>query len=256
MLKERIENGEVVLGTMISEFGCPNLLRIMQKGGFEFIIIDGEHGPFDMTQFASMIALGNSIGLDVLIRIPGIERGCITKLLDMGAGGFLVPMVNTPEDAKKLVEYAKYAPVGRRGISTTRAHTDYQPPKLTEYMKTANKRTILLTQIETKEAMNNAAQIAAVPGVDALIVGPSDLSSDLGVPGDLKASVLLENIQIVTKAALEQGKRCGTVASNMDYLHACRDMGMTVFNMGSELGMLLKGAKENVERFWKENGER
>lgn len=256
MLKNRIENGEMILGTMISEFGCSNLLKIMQAGGFEFVIIDSEHGPFDFTQLAAMIAIGNSIGLSVLIRIPGIERGCITKLLDMGADGFLVPMVNTPEDAEKLVEYAKYAPVGKRGISTTRAHTNYQPPKLTDYMETANKKTILLAQIETRQAVKNASKIAAVPGIDALIVGPSDLSSDLGVPGNLKSPELLKNAKIVAEAALAQGKKCGTVASNMEYLHACKEMGMTIFNMGSELGMLLEGAKNNVKRFWKENGER
>lgn len=142
MLKQKILNDEIKsLGTAISEFGCPNILRIMKTGGFEFVIIDGEHNLFDMTQFASMVALGNSIGLEVLIRIPGIDRGLITKLLDMGADGFLIPMVNTAEEAKLLVQYSKYAPIGKRGISTTRAHTNYQPPELSEYMEQANKRT-------------------------------------------------------------------------------------------------------------------
>ena len=116
MLKNRIEAGEIVLGTMISEFGCPNLLRIMQAGGYEFVIIDCEHGPFDYVQLSEMTALGNSIRLPVLVRAPGIDRGFITKVLDMGADGFLIPMVNTPEEAEKLVEYAKYAPLGKRGI--------------------------------------------------------------------------------------------------------------------------------------------
>lgn len=252
MLKQKILNDEIVLGTMISEFGCPNILRIMKTGGFEFVIIDGEHGPFDMTQFASMVALGNSIGLEVLIRIPGIDRGLITKLLDMGVDGFLVPMVNTAEEAKLLVQYSKYAPIGKRGISTTRAHTNYQPPELSEYMEQANKRIVLLTQIETVEAVENAEKIAAVDGIDALIVGPSDLSSDLGEPGNLKSEKLLSAAKKVTEAAKKQGKRCGTVSNNMQYLNACREMGMTVFNKGSELGMLLSGAKNQVKAFWEE----
>lgn len=256
MLKKKIEKSEIVLGTMISEFGCPNLLRIMKTGGFEFVIIDGEHGPFDLTQFASMIALGNNIDMDVLIRIPSIDRGLITKLLDMGADGFLVPMVNTAEEARKLVEYAKYAPLGKRGISTTRAHTNYQPPKLEEYMREANQKTILLAQIETLEAVENAEEIASVSGIDALIVGPSDLSSSLGVPGDLKSKKLLECSNRVVKAAKSQGKQCGTVSANVAYLNACRKMGMNIFNMGSEVGMLLKASKSSVESFWKENGEK
>lgn len=251
-LKEKIGAGEPVLGMMISEFGLPNLVRIMQTAGFEYIIIDCEHGPFDLTQVAGMVAMGNAVGLPVLVRVPGIDRGFITKTLDMGADGFLVPMINTAEDAQRLVSYAKYAPIGHRGLSTTRAHTNYNPPKLSDYMESANRRTILLTQIETKEAVEHAAEIAAVPGIDALIVGPSDLSSDLGRPGDLSNPDLLEAASKVTEAAKQCGKRCGTVASNTKYLHACREMGMNLFCMGSELGMVLAGARSTVQRFQNE----
>lgn len=248
-MKEKLKSGQTILGTMISEFGIPNILRIMKTGGFEFVIIDCEHGPFDFSQLGNMIAVGNGIGLPVLVRIPGIERGFITKTLDMGADGFLVPMVNTEEDARRLVEYAKYTPIGCRGISTTRAHTGYQPPKLSEYMKSANERTILLTQIETRKGVENAESIAAVPGVDALIVGPSDLSSDLGCPGSLTDPELLTCAQRVAEAAKRQGKNSGTVASNVEYLHTCQQMGMNLFSMSSELGMMLSGAKSCVKRF-------
>ncbi len=252
MLKEKLEQGTVILGTMLSEFGCSNILRIMKAAGLEFVIIDCEHGPFELLELSGMIALGNSIDLPVLVRIPGIDRGFITKTLDMGADGFLVPMVNTPEDARRLVEYMKYAPIGKRGISTTRAHTGYCPPKLLDYMESANRRTVLLTQIETRQAVENAAEIAAVPGVDALIVGPSDLSSDLGEPGVLKSPALLECARRVTEAALKNGKKCGTVASNVEYLHTCMEMGMNLFSMSSELGMLMNGAKDCVKRFQKQ----
>ena len=96
MLKDRIEAGEVVLGTMISEFGCSNLVRIMQAGGYEFAIIDCEHGPFDYTQLSEMIALGNSIQFPVLERAPGIDRGFITQVLAMREAGFVIRMDNTP----------------------------------------------------------------------------------------------------------------------------------------------------------------
>ncbi len=250
-LKERVEKNEILLGTMISELGCPNLIRMMQTGGFQFVIIDGEHGPFDLTQMAGMVAVGNGIGMPVIIRIPEIDRGFMTKALDMGADGFLIPMVNTADDARQLVEYAKYAPEGKRGISTTRAHTNYNPCGLREYMKSANRRILLMAQIETKEAVKNVEEIAAVSGIDVLIVGPSDLSSDLGVPGQLDAPVLLECAKKITDVALKNGKKCGTVSSNVKYLHACEDMGMSIFSMGSELGMILNGARENITVFRK-----
>lgn len=250
-MKKEIENGNTMLGTMISEFGSPNIVRILKTGGYEFVIIDCEHGPFDFTQLSGMVALANAIHMPVLVRVPGIDRGFITKVLDMGADGLLAPMINTVEDACNLVECAKYLPLGKRGASTTRAHTNYLPPKLDEYMEEANKRTIILAQIETCESVENAEKIAAVSGVDALVIGPTDLSADMGRPGDLHTPEFLSNAKRVTDAALSQGKRCGTVASNVEYLHKCQEMGMNLFCMGSELGMLLNGAKNNVNKFYK-----
>lgn len=249
MLRDRIMKGEVVLGTMISEFTSPNLLRIFQMAGYSFVIIDGEHGPFNSESLSAMISMGNAIGLPVIVRVPGIYRGFITRTLDMGAEGFLVPMVNSADEAREVVSYTKYTPLGKRGISLTRSHTNYNPPKLDEYMKAANKRTLILAQIETREALKNASEIAAVAGIDCLIVGPSDLSSDLGQPGNLKNEELLSSAARTAESAIAAGKRCGTVSGNMEYLSQCRKAGMNLFCVSSELGMLVKAAKENVKVF-------
>ena len=186
-MKNKIRNKEVILGTMLSEIATPNILRVMHAGGLEFVIIDAEHGPFDFSQLANLVAVGNLIGLPTIIRIPEIRREWITKVLDMGADGMLVPMVNKPEEAKQIVEFAKYTPLGNRGVSTTRAHTNYNPGKLADYFEAANERTIILCQIETPEAVKNARAIAGVEGVDALIVGPSDLSTTHGFAGYRRA---------------------------------------------------------------------
>lgn len=249
MMKEKIRQGSIVLGTMISEISCQNIPRMMKVAGYEFIIIDCEHGPFDFPQLSALIAVSAGVGMNALVRIPAIDRGFIQKMLDAGADGFLVPMVNSKEQAEQLVQYAKYAPIGKRGISTTRAHTSYNPPQLSEYMEQANARTILFTQIETLEAVENAAAIASVPGIDALIVGPSDLSSDCGVPGDINSPILREKIVKVCSAAKEAGIACGTVATNMDYLAFCHDQGMNLFSVGSELNHIINGAKASIARF-------
>ena len=249
MLKDKIKNGDMVLGTMISEFPDPNLLRIFKNAGYEYVIVDGEHGPFTSSQIATMISVGNAIGMPVLVRIPGIERGFITQTLDMGAEGFLVPMVNTQKDAEKLVQYSKYQPIGKRGVSCTRAHTNYNPPKLTDYMIQANNRIILFVQIETRQSIENVKDIASVPGLDGLIVGPSDLSTDLGMPGNLENPELIKSVQKVTKAADENGIHAGTVSGNMSYLGRCREAGMSIYCVGSELSMLVKASRKNVQDF-------
>lgn len=249
VLKKKIAAGEVVLGTMISEFASPNLVRILRTSGFEFAVADCEHGYFDFSQLAAMAAVGNGFSMPLVVRTPGAERGFIIKILDMGADGLLVPMVNAAGDAARVVEYAKYAPIGRRGLSTTRAHTDYNPPPLAEYLPVANDRTVVMVQIETARAVDNVRAIAETEGVDVLMIGPNDLAADFGHPGRLDADDMFAAVDRVVDAARAAGKRCGIIDSRISFLHKCRDRGMTVFSCGSEVGMLMKAAKGTVAEF-------
>ena len=243
-VKEKIRDREPVFGTMISEMACPNLARIFKAAGFAYMIVDCEHGYFDYSQLAAMVSVANGAGIGAVVRIPTIDRGVITKVLDMGADGLLVPMVNTADEARQIVSYAKYPPLGHRGASTQRAHTNYDPPKLEEYFEIANARTIILAQIETRQALDHVGEIAAVEGIDAVVIGPNDLSIDLGVPGDLGAPAMKEAQRIVAEAAARAGKASGMITSRTDVIRECRDRGMTVLSCDSEVGMLLKMARK------------
>ncbi len=246
-MKQRMRDGEQVLGTMISEVACPNLARIFKTAGFDYLIVDCEHGYFDYSQLAAMVSVANGVDITVIVRIPTIDRGVITKVLDMGADGLLVPMVNTAAEAMQIVDYAKYPQLGHRGASTQRAHTNYDPPRLEEYFKTANERTIILAQIETRESLDNMEQIAAVEGIDAIVIGPNDLSIDLGVPGDFSAPSMEKAVQAVAEAAGRLGKASGIITSNTAVIQKCRDTGMNVISCDSEVGMLLKMARSVVK---------
>ncbi|MEM1485770.1 aldolase/citrate lyase family protein [Oscillospiraceae bacterium PP1C4] len=248
-LKEKLTTGQVILGTMLSEITTPNIARILEAGGFEYIIVDCEHGYFDYSQTASIVAIANGIGLPVIVRIPKIDRDPITKYMDMGADGILVPMTNTAQDARAVVDYVKYAPLGHRGVSTTRAHTNYNPPPLSQYTQEANKRTIVMVQIETRQAVHHIREILAVDGVDAAIIGPNDLAMDLGVPGDFTTQEMSKSIETVIETAKQAGKACGIIASDISFLQRCRELGMTVFSCNSEVGMMIKAAKGIVSAF-------
>ena len=156
----------------------------------------------------------------------------------------LYTSVNTADEARQIVSYAKYPPLGHRGASTQRAHTNYDPPKLEEYFEIANARTIILAQIETRQALDHVGEIAAVEGIDAVVIGPNDLSIDLGVPGDLGAPAMKEAQRIVAEAAARAGKASGMITSRTDVIRECRDCGMTVLSCDSEVGMLLKMARK------------
>lgn len=249
LLKKQLKEGNFILGTMLSEITTPNIVRMFAAGGFNFVIIDCEHGYFDYSQVAAIVGIAKGINLPTIIRIPLISRECITKYMDMGADGLLVPMTGTKEDIKKVVDYAKYSPLGQRGISTQRAHTNYNPPPLSEYMKEANNNTIIFAQIETSEGVSNISDILSVEGVDAALVGPNDLAADLGTPGNFATEDMNNSIASVIAASKKIGKPCGIISGNIPFLKDCQGKGMTVLSCNSEVGMIISGSKKIVKEF-------
>lgn len=251
-IKKKMNNGEIVFGMMLSEVATPNVVRIMDAAGYEFMIVDCEHGYFDFSQLANLTSVGNGLNMTMIVRVPAITREFVAKCLDMSMDGVLVPMVNTAEDAKNIVRLVKYPPMGSRGISTTRTHTNYAPPALDEYIKIANQRTIILAQIESRQAVENVDEIAAVDGIDALMVGPNDMAADLGTPGKLETPEMDAAIYRVIEAAKKAGKPCGIIDSHVPFLRKWRDRGMNIFSCGSEVGMMMSRAKSNYEEFFRE----
>jgi len=246
--RQKLASGEFVLGTMLSEVSTPNIARIMHVCGFEFIIIDCEHGYFDLAQVAAIVAVCQGIVLPVIIRIPAAGRELITKYMDMGATGLLLPMTSTQEQAKELVKYAKYPPLGQRGLSVQRAHTNYNPPPLRQYMEDANRRTVLFAQIETREGIENIEEILAIDGIDGAMVGPNDLACDYGCPGELETPEMEEGISRILSAALQLGKPCGFISSKIPLLEKWRSRGMTILSCNSEVGMIIDAGKQIVKK--------
>ena len=240
-MKDKISEKEVVRGMFLSEIAAPNLVRLMQAAGVDYVIVDCEHGYFDFSQVAAIAAVGNGIGFPVVVRVPHISRDCIQKYLDAGVDGILVPMLETEEQARELVCLGKYAPNGARGISTMRPHSNYDPGKLTDYMRKANERVMLFAQIETARGVGNIDKICAVNGLDGVLIGPNDLACDLGHAGDFNTPDMEEAIETVLRAADAHGLPSGIIASNPAFLKKWEEKGMRLFSCDSELGLLKKG---------------
>lgn len=251
MLKafEQAREQKVLLGSFLSEIAFPNILRIYRQCGVGFVMIDCEHGSFDYSQVAALCAVGNAIGLPVLVRVPSVTREPVQKMLDAGADGVLAPMVNTPAQALALVRLAKYAPLGNRGASLMRPHSDYAPGALPAYLQKANARTMVFVQIETREGLENLAEIAAVEGLDGLFLGPNDLSIDLGTPGDFDTPAMRAAVSATVGVCRQSGKLSGMISSKMPYLRWCRQMGMQLFSCDSEVGLLAAQARRMVSDF-------
>ena len=205
------------------------------------MIVDNEHGSFDYTDLTKIFTVSRLADFTTIVRLPDNGRAWITKCVDAGADGFLLPMTNCAADIAAVVDYAKYAPIGKRGISTMRAHTLYAPPALEKYMPDANKRIKVYAQIETKAGVENIREILAVEGMDGVLVGPNDLSCDLGCIGDV--APVLECMHSVADAAKEAGKPWGLITTSKTLLEKAAEWGVDMISYGSELHMLQNECK-------------
>lgn len=231
---------------MISEIAFSNMPVLLKNAGIEFCILDCEHGGFDYAEVSRLIMTARLCGLELIVRLANNERKDVVKYLDMGADGLLLPMTNTAEDIRKVADYAKYPPLGHRGISTMRAHTLYAPPPVLEYMPAGNARTKIFAQAETRAGVENIDRILAVPGVSGCFIGPNDLSADYECLGDPNAPPILKAIERVGEAAAAAGKISGMITANKNYLSKAKSCRFSAFCVGSELNAIAEYGKKTA----------
>jgi 2-keto-3-deoxy-L-rhamnonate aldolase RhmA len=248
-LKERLRQGQSILGTMITTFSNPDLSKILKVCGFDFFIVDCEHGPFDYSQVAGLFAMARESGIAPMIRIPEVRREVVLKSMEMGAAGILLPQTETAEQAKALVDYSKYAPLGNRGVSLLRAHTGYEKiSSARKYMDQANERTILMTQIESELGVANIEQILDVPGIDVAFVGPNDLTQSLGIMGQTDHPKYLQAIDKIIATAKSKNKFSGIHLMSVTQLKPYLEKEMTCNLWSNDLSMLMNAAQEGLKQ--------
>lgn len=208
-VKEKLTGGQKIAGTMLRITRNPAVCYIAKNAGLDFVMFDCEHSNYTMETLHDAFITGNALGLAGFVRVPFGTKEWISRVLDAGATGVMVPMIETAEQARNLVKYAKYQPIGDRGYAAGCAHTDYLGGKHAEIMAMQNAKVIAIAQIETKLAIENVDAIAATDGIDALLIGPNDLSISLGIPGDMMNPLELEAIGKVADACKKHGKAFG-----------------------------------------------
>ena len=246
-LKRRLRAGEWLLGTMITTFASPDLVKILKNCGFDFCMADCEHGSFTTREVSDMIGAGRGFGMPVLVRIPEIRREHVLHYMEMGAAGLLLPNTESADQARQLVDYAKYAPMGHRGVSLSRPHTDFRKVNGPEYMAEANEEGILMCQIESQAGVDHVEEILAVPGIDAALIGPNDMSQDFGILGQYAHPRMTEAMERVMKAAEARGKWSGAHFGSAAPLKPWIEKGMRLNMWNSDAGLLSLGAKAMTE---------
>lgn len=180
-MRAKLLAGEPVIGINL-QIDSPWLVEMIGLAGFDYVMLDMEHG-FARMNLPVLILAADAAGITPIVRTPDFSRADVLNALEFGAGGVQVAMVDTPEQAAALVRETKFAPVGERGFSSVTRAADYGRASMAEYAAAANRETMLIVQLETRRALDNAKAIASVPGVDMAFFGPGDLSQSLGLFG-------------------------------------------------------------------------
>lgn len=245
-LKDRMEDGEVIRGTFLLMLQSGAAMKYLGREGLDFYIIDTEHGVYDDANVSTMIEAGLKVGMDPWVRVPEPNHE-VSHALDMGARGVVVPLIETAEQAAKMVEYGRYMPDGKRGYSTWGA-TDYlDATDVPAWLAGRNREVMLVPMIETPEGVANADEILAVEGIDGVIVGTGDLSYSLGHPGNSGHPEVEEAILQVMEAGRRHNKWVSFPIYNPAELAEWHERGMNPMIFGADAGLLSEGI-QNFQR--------
>ena len=242
-LKEKLRRRERLFGGWIS-YAHPSIAETFSRAGFDFIAIDMEHSTISIEQAQRIIAACQSEGVPCLPRPFSHSNDWFKPLLESGADGLLVQMVNTPEEVEVIIGYLKYPPEGNRSYGVNRAQAygfDFD-----EYIQNWNETSVFVIQIESIQAVDNINRLLAFDEVDGVMIGPYDMSGSLGVPGQTTHPLVIEASMKVIKACEKHGKSCGTQVADAspDSAQALFDLGYTYVILGSDLFVLWKWAEQ------------
>ncbi|NRP72183.1 4-hydroxy-2-oxo-heptane-1,7-dioate aldolase [Ensifer psoraleae] len=246
-LRTRIRNGETLLGAFVM-IPSPAVVEMLGYAGFDFAIIDSEHGASSVESVENQIRAAEAAGISVIVRTVGMTAGEVLRILDAGAEGVVVPHVKCEADARALVAAAHYAPRGIRGMATTARAGRHGMTSVAEHIANAAERTLVIPQIEDAEALPNVRAIAALDGIDALFIGPADLSMSLGHPGNPAHPEVVKAIDGVVSDITSVGRRPMIFTKSAEEVSAMRRRGIdiAVYSTTSIISVAIRRTIEEV----------
>lgn len=212
-VKQLLCEGKPVIGTIFS-IPSPTVVEVVALMGFDFALLDGEHGSIDELLCEDLVRAAEATGLGTVVRVPRNERATIARFLETGAQGVMVPWVNTAAEAKAAVDAVRYHPLGSRGLGPGRASSYGLEGNMGDYARQANEQNLLVIQIEDIQAVSNLNAILGTPGIDVVMIGPSDLSKSMGLAGRADDPRVRDVIDEISKKTLAAKLTLGMIASD------------------------------------------
>ena len=240
---QRLRQNDLLIGTMIT-LPSPEIAEMVSSCGFDWLFMDGEHGNLSTLDWQRMLqaVAGRSAAI---IRVASISEREIKKVLDIGADGIIAPQVNTAEEARHVVACCKYPPRGIRGVGLARAqgYGSY----FSDYVKSANTSTAVIIQAEHIDAVESIDEIVQVDGIDAVFIGPYDLSASMGLMGQVDHPDVVAAIDRVGQACQQRGLALGYFATTAEPVQAYIDKGYHLICAGVDAGFVISGAEQVIQ---------
>ena len=245
--RERLERGELSLGVGIRIVRTVEIAKAMMSAGLDWLFIDLEHGALSIETASQIAVAALDAGIAPIVRIPNGEFSIATRLLDNGALGIMVPHVETPDEARLVVEKLRYPPQGRRAVFSSVPQLDFKPMTPAD-MTALNAANLITVMLESPTAIENASAIAAVPGIDVLLIGTNDLCVEMGIPGELGDARVTAAYERMIAACREHGKWPGMGGIyDEPLMQRYIGMGARFILAGGDLGFLLCAATDRAE---------
>ena len=245
-VRHALKAGQLQLGFNYGQLRSQDLPKLFAAAGFHWAFIDTEHGNFDLETVNDICRVSNLAGLCPIVRVADLQYSLVARSLDCGAQGIIFPRIEDPKLLATALSWTKFPPVGVRGYGLMAPHLDYETHSFQDVIEHANANTITVLQIETRRAVEAREEILSVPGIDAVLIGPADLSISMGVPGDFQHPSMVEAMEAIRDTCLAKGIAPGTQTRSVPQANFWKERGMKFLGCGSDIGFLFDKAKETA----------
>jgi 2-keto-3-deoxy-L-rhamnonate aldolase RhmA len=245
-VKEALAEGKLQLGTGFGQLRSAEIPRILAAAGFHWAFLDTEHGGFDLETVQDICRVSLMVGLSPIVRVADLQYSLVARALDCGAQGVIFPRVESVELLERAISWTKFPPLGIRGYGLSPVNLDYEKVDFPQVIEHTNANTMVVMQIETQRALDMREELLSVPGIDAVMVGPADLSISLGVPGEFQHPKMVEAMEAIRDTCIRRGIAPGTQTRSAPQARFWKDRGMRFLGCSNDTSMLFERSSDLV----------
>ena len=245
-VKQALKRGESAFGCSVLQLRSPDAVRAIAAAGLDWVFLDSEHGPFDLETLHDLMRVAVPAGLCPIVRVADLQYQLIARALDSGAQGVLLPRVESPELLEQAVSWTRYPPIGVRGYGLGGPHLGYERVSMSDAIAHMNEHVMVVLQIETRRALERLDELLAVPHIDAVLVGPADLSIALGVPGQFDHPEFVAAVERVRDRCNERGIAPGMHMRSLDMARTWLPRGLRFVSCNNDIGLFFEKVSETV----------